>query len=145
NSSGQAGHWFTLPARLSRQKTRKSLGTWKIHVVCEWNAWRRLVATRAVLTPCSWCCYGKPDRYCTRRLQPRMSLLSNRPSTSKLPSGYTFPKSWVSIKAHEYRLARSTMFSAPVFPDVSRLNGSLASRAITRNHGGHRKRPAPAE
>ena len=39
--------------------------------------------------------------YSTMRLQPRMSLASMRPVTSKLPSLYNLPASSVAIKAQE--------------------------------------------
>jgi hypothetical protein len=39
--------------------------------------------------------------YTTIRLHPRKSAASNRPDTSKLPSGYTFPTSSVAIKEQE--------------------------------------------
>ena len=38
------------------------------------------------------------SNHITNKLQPRISLLSKRPCTSKLPSSYTMPTSSVAIK-----------------------------------------------
>ncbi len=79
--------------------------------------------------------------YSTIKLQPRISATSSRPSTSKLPSAYTLPRSSVAMKLQVSRLARSTMFRTPVRPSGASANGSLASLATTRIVPAGTKRP----
>ncbi len=54
--------------------------------------------------------------YKTIKLQPLISLESNRPIISKLPSRFTRPRSCVAIKEHEFMFAKSMIFKPPVFP-----------------------------
>lgn len=62
--------------------------------------------------------------YPTIRLHPRISLISNLPSTSKLSSECSLPISWVEMNEHEWILARSIILIPPDLPSGRYEKGS---------------------